>query len=1012
MTLQKQPLDISFAQGVDQKSDPKRISPGKFLELRNSVFTKAGLLSKRNGFGDLTELPDSSSTFLTTFNGNLTAVSDSILAYSQSSDTWISKGGIKPIDLSVMPLIRSNLNQTQADSAVSDNGLVCSAYTEVNGGTTTIKYVIADSVTGQNIIAPQDIPIASGAVSGSPRVFLLSNYFIIAFTNVITATSHLQFIAISVSNPTVVTAAADIASSYIPTNSLSWDGVVVGSNLYLAYNTTTGGQSIKVTYLTSSLVVATPVTFAGAKSTMMSLSADNTTPSTPLIYVNYYNVTSTLVHTLIVDQSLNTVLSPTAGTNLGALTNLTSVASSGVGHLYVEVINAYSYDASISSNYVATISCTQAGAVSSSSIVIRSVGLASKAFMVDSETYMLTAYSSGYQPTYFLVNGSGMILAKLAYANGGGYLTAGLPNVSIIGSIAKIPYLIKDMVEATNKSQGLVAAAAPPVYSQLGINLASFHIGVSNILAAEIGGNLNLTGGFIWAYDGYLPVEQGFHLWPDSIKVTTSAIGGLLVAQEYFYVVTYEWSDNQGNVFRSAPSIPVSVTTTGTTSSNTISVPTLRLTAKTANRVKLCVYRWSTAQQTYYQVTSITSPTLNDTAIDSINVTDVLADTAIIGNNILYTTGGVLENIGAPAASNVTLFNDRLFYILAENRNLLGFSKAIIEGTPVELSDLLTLYVAPSIGAQGPTGPMTAISAMDDKLIIFKKNAINYISGTGPDNTGANSQYSDAVFITSVIGCENQASIVFIPNGLMFQSDKGIWLLERNLSTSYIGSPVEGFTSGGTVVSALTIPGTTQVRFTLDSGVTLMYDYFYGQWGTFENVPGISSTLYNDLHTYLNDNGKVFQETPGEYLDGSAPVLISFKTGWMNLAGFQGFQRFYQMFLNGDYLTPFNLYCQFAYDFSENPSQAVRVIPTNVPSNWGNEALWGNGTPWGGTPKSFEARVFPEVQKCESFQVIINEIYDPSFSVAAGAGLTLSGISLVVGLKKGYRTQSSSQSFG
>ena len=32
----------------------------------------------------------------------------------------------------------------------------------------------------------------------------------------------------------------------------------------------------------------------------------------------------------------------------------------------------------------------------------------------------------------------------------------------------------------------------------------------------------------------------------------------------YFYQVTYEWSDSQGNLFRSAPSIPISVTTTGT----------------------------------------------------------------------------------------------------------------------------------------------------------------------------------------------------------------------------------------------------------------------------------------------------------------------------------------------------------------------------------------------------------------------------------------------------------------
>ena len=74
---------------------------------------------------------------------------------------------------------------------------------------------------------------------------------------------------------------------------------------------------------------------------------------------------------------------------------------------------------------------------------------------------------------------------------------------------------------------------------------------------------------------------------------------------------------------------------------------------------------------------------------------------------------------------------------------------------------------------------------MDDKLIIFKKDAIYYITGTGPDNTGANGTFSDATFITSTVGCANPSSIVLMPNGIMFQSDKGIWLLDRQLGTTY-----------------------------------------------------------------------------------------------------------------------------------------------------------------------------------------------------------------------------------
>ncbi len=418
------------------------------------------------------------------------------------------------------------------------------------------------------------------------------------------------------------------------------------------------------------------------------------------------------------------------------------------------------------------------------------------------------------------------------------------------------------------------------------------------------------------------------------------------------------------------------------------------------------------AQPVYYQVTLISNPTLNNPSVDYVDYLDTFSDSQILGNSILYTTGGVLENIAPPASDVLTLFNNRQWLVDAEDRNLLWYSKQVIEATPVEFSDLLTLYISPTTSSQGTTGPITALSPMDDKLIIFKENALGYINGVGPDNTGANNGYSDFVLINSVVGSTNQQSIVFTPQGLMFQSNKGIWLVGRDLSTSYIGAPVEALTTDAIVMSAVNVPATNQVRFTLSTGITLMYDYFVGKWGEFINVPAISSTIYQGLHTYINRLGKVFQEQPGTYLDNSSPVLMSFTTGWIALAGLQGFERFYEAYLLGQYISPFKLNVQFAYDFNPSSSQSTIVIP-NAPSQpWGGEALWGSGETWGGTSRIFEARIFPEVQKCESFQVTISEIYDPSYGIAAGGGLTLSGLSLIVGLKKGSRTSSAKRSFG
>lgn len=1054
MPLQKDTLNISFAKGLETKTDEWQTPVDNFQELENQVFNKVGRLTKRDGFQRLPALPSDSSTHLTTFNDNLTAVGDSIYAYNDNSGSWVSKGSIQPMELETIPLIRNNLNQIQCDAAVSDSGLVCSVYSQKNDSTTTYYYAIADVRTGQNIIAPTAIPVSSGTVTGSPRVFVLGNFFIVAFTNVITAVSHLQYIAISLTNPSSVTANADIASSYIATTTLSWDAYTVENKLFFAYNTTSGGQAVKITYLTAASAASggapvAAVTYSTYKATHMTVTADTTNSSSPKIWVNFYRADTQLGFVVVVDQNLNEVLAPTATITVDTVNNIASAAQNGVCYLFSEVSNFYSYDANIPSNYVNKYSITQAGVVSSPVVSARGIGLASKAFIVNEVVFYLSEYLSQYQPTYFLINGSTsdednpVTVSKFAYQNGTtvdissstlGYLPLGLPAVSVLDdNVCYVPYLFKDLISAVNKGTDLATGTQTAgVYSQTGINLATLTIGTQNIDSAEIGNDLLITGGFLWMYDGYLPVEQNFFLYPDSVEATWSATGGSIVAKPdgstntdaYYYQVTYEWTDNQGNAYRSAPSIPIAVTTSGSGSSGSIDldIPTLRLTYKIDSPVKIVIYRWSVGQQTYYQVTSLTAPLLNDTTADSVSYTDTLADATIIGNNILYTTGGVLENVSGPASNIFTLFDNRFWMVDAEDRNLLWYSKQVIEATPVEMSNLLTYFVAPTQGAQGSTGPITAIAPMDDKLVVFKSNSIYYINGTGPDNTGANSQYSQPIFVASTVGCDDQKSIKLEPGGLQFQSEKGIWKLGRDLSTSYIGAPVEAFNSS-IVQSAVSVPETNQLRFTLNTGEQLMYDYYVGQWGTFVGAPAISSCIFNGTHTLLSDNGMVYQEMPGSYLDGSSPVLLKLKTSWINLAGLQGYQRAYFFYLLGKYLTPHKLLVSVAYDYNPSPIQSSLISPTNYSGVYGgpnpnpgdgtdSADPYGQGNPYGGETNVEQWRVFLKKQRCESIQITVEEVYDPSFGVAAGAGLTLSGINLVYSYKKGFRPIASRHSIG
>lgn len=1002
MALTKQPININFAQGLQTKTDPKQVQIGNFLALNNTVFDVQGALTKRNGFKNITKLPNANQTTLTTLNNNLLATGSNLYAYSSNTNSWLDKGIVQPVNLSVQSMVRSTTAQTSPDVAIASNGLACLAY--IDSGNS--YYQISDSITGQQIVARTQLV----ATATNPRVFVLGRYFIVTYMATVAGSPHLQYVAIPISIPASPLPAQDISSIVSSIND-GYDACVApGGNLYVSWSST--GNNVRTTYLSPALVLQTAVAIGSSTATLMSTTIDETTST---LWISWYDAATDDGYSAAYSLQLAPLLTKTQIINNIVVNEITSSASDELLSVFYEVSNTYGYSPNAKSDYVETTTIDILGATTSPAVILRSVGLASKSFIDESGMiYMLVTYGEINQPTYFLIDSSGNIYMRLAGANGGGYQsTQVLSNVVLRDGTYHTAYLIKDFLAPVNKGTALPSGTpVNGIYTQTGINLASFQINIDGQYSSEIGNSLHLTGGQLWQYDGVKPVEQGFQVYPENIAVTTTAGTGGLIAQQYYYVFCYEWTDNAGNLHRSAPSIPTGIVTATSSSTNTINVPTLRLTYKiTPNPVRIVGYRWSAAQQTYYQFTSITNPVVNDPTVDSVTITDANSDSAILGQTLLYTTGGVIENIAAPASTASALFKNRLFIINAEDQNLLWYSKQVIQNTPVEMSDLLTVYVAPTSGAQGSTGPCTALGAMDDKLIIFKRDAIYYLTGTGPDNTGANNDFTDPIYITASVGCPNPQSVVLTPQGLMFQSDKGIWLLGRDLSTSYIGSPVEAYNSS-IVYSAQVIPGTNQVRFILDNRVTLMYDYYYGQWGTFNNLNAISSTLFNAKDTYISNLGYIYQETPDYYLDGSNPVLLSFTTSWISLAGIQGLERFYEVYLLGGYASPFKLQVQMAYDYNKSPSQSVMVLPNNYSKTWGGDALWGSGEFWGGPGDVFEARIFPEQQKCQTFQLIVSEVFDPSLNEPAGEGLTLSGMCLVVGAKKGYRTQKASQSFG
>ncbi len=1130
MALQN--VNFNFSQGLNTKTDPWQLPIGQFDMLQNSIFQKGGLLQKRPGYSALAQLAPNQ-YYLTTLNNNLVAINNTVNAYSSTLENWITKGTLQPCALNVLPLIRNNLSQVQNDTVVA-NGLVLTTYTQQNTTTSAVvtqyMYAIADVTTGQNIVPPTAIvPLTSGTISGSSRTFVVGNYFVIVSPVTVSSNVYLQYCAIPINNPVnFTTNTANVGSSqnvtseiYTPiTSNPGWDAVAVNSStnnlLVVAYNTTTGAQGVHVASLTLQQIAAndsssvihdfTSASYIGA---VISICVD-TTLTTPIYYVSFWNNSTQNGYTAAVTvgyASISVQFTPQQIITSTNVVNLASAAQNGSCLVFSEVYNTYSYDSALQTDYINAVTVSSAGTVGTPYVAIRSVGLASKAFIVNGTVYFLAAQQSTYQPSYFLMNGSTttsaspIIVSQLAYSNGNGYCTLGLPSVTITNGIAQLSYLYKDDVEALNTLNNTQQTTAGGIYSQEGINLVSFNVGTAVVDTVEIGNNLHLSGGYLSHFDGYLPVEHNFFLWPEldvtqgtspytgpsavytevSTKTptgtasngsktivvssatgifpgmtisdttnpsyipantsvitvngttvtmsaaTTHAISGDTLSIQgniaavptgaagagaglYYWLVTYEYTDNQGLPYRSQANNPISVTTVGSGATGivTLHIPTLRLTAKVANVPKIVVYRWSENTQVYNQVTSITAPLLNDTTIDSVTFVDTLSDANVIGNNIIYTTGNVPGDFCAPSSSIMTLFNAQLCMVNAEDPNTILLSKQVVEGTPVEMTPTFTIYVAPTIGALQSSGPITALAPMDDKLIIFKKDAIYYINGTPPPISGATQNgcslggYSQPIFITNIVGCTNQSSIVLTDAGLMFQSDKGIYILPRGLGDpDYIGSDVEDF-NGYTVNSAQIIPETNYLLFTLTgTNQFLMYDWYYKQWGTFVGLSAISSCIYEGQHTIIDIYGRILQQTPGQYLDGSDPVLMSFTLGWFNLASLQGYQRFKDFYILANYLSPHSLLCQVSYNYVPSVVHSKLITPQNfsqvIPGPFGVP------TPFGAPQSKEQWRVHAKQQLCESFQLSITEVFNPQYGTIAGAGFTMSGITARVDVKKGTR---------
>lgn len=992
MSLRKAKVDVLFTNGINNKIDDKIVSGSTLRELENGVFSKTGTINKRPGYGALDAITNTGTAItdlkalVTTNDELLLAAGKKLYSYSSVNDEWVDKSDFVSATVNSAPILTNTAEQTAMDSCIVDN-IALYVWNDSRNG---IRYSVQDLETGSYYI--QDVEISSSG--DTPRCIALGNRLFVFYGD----SANLKFAYIAANAPATLvegTTKTDLHADHLIS------AIAIGTKGYLWYKTTTAAEGRLVEVDNSGVQSH----IATVTATIIDTVALGSYVSGGLTFIHpAFKQTTSLVKCAIYSQSLVELTAPTTidSTSSGDVSKITM-------HRTNETTDSMTFlyqlpGASASNDLINTNTLTRAGAAGTATVFLRSMGLASKLFTRDNNLYVAILHESALQSTVFIVNAATEVVGKFAAGNAGTHAGIGsfLPSITDPGS-GKYSFLMN--IKGTIRSENAT------IFSRLGINQSTIDFESGNTFDyTTMNQDLFLTGGILSLYDGNSVVEAGFNLFPEGVTAADSVSGGSMVDGVYQYAVVYSWIDAKGNTHRSAPSIPLSVTVNegGSSQSVAVTIPTLRLTQKTSPRTEITleVFRTEDVGSIFYRVSSITSPTNNDPSADTVVFTDTLADASITSNEILYTTGGVLDNIAPPSCDIVINHTNRVFLTGLQDKNEIRFSKIVRTGEGVAFNEALSIPVDPR------GGDIVTIASMDSNLVILKRDNIYVVSGSGPSDTGAGSTFAEPTLIAADVGCVDSQSVVLGPQGLYFKSAKGIYLLSRSLQTTYIGAPVEDF-NNLTIVSAQLLDDVNEVRFSTISGNTLVFNYYFNQWSTFTNQFTLDSVIWQTKFLYISTSDEIRQESSTTFTDAGAAVTLKIATSWVKISGLQGFQRAYRATILGEYKTRHHLRLKVFTDYSDTVTQVVEFTPQgilSVDNNFYGDEVYGVISPYGGDDNGvYQFHMHLKRQKCQAIRFEIEDIVDNSLDSGTAESATFTGISVEVGVKKGQNKLSANR---
>lgn len=989
---QWQTASIPFAVGLQTKMADAAIPVEALSVLENGVFTKTGSVKKRAGYREIpsyteTDTLDGNSRGLVALGDTVSLVTDNRIYSQDDHGLWFDRGKYLAVTYREHEVAHANRNQTASDVAVANNvAVVVWKY-----ATNSLYFQAFDATTYAPLSAVTALATAN---ADHPSAVAINGTILLCYSDTsadsvkarLIQTGQLQQ---SIATATTVTIAADLT-----TTTRRW-AICEG----------TPGEAWLVWQTDGSAALGTGIGLAKFNSAGTQVDQVLVTSDVPTCPPGvFYNAGTGVVLVAWTLASWRGYREYT-GTTLNPVDSAVEVSTTQADRVTCGPDTAYYETSSTSNSSVEIYRVSQ-----TLSTVVRHAHLGSHGFsLFDSPIIVLAHQSqSGVQNAYYLYSYLGECL---------GAMFQGVANDR--QSSPELPHYANGCMTLGFRRQ-LNIDNFVAQYAHTGIKLVKFTAD-GLVSAAQHGNSAYVSGCQLWQYDGSGTFEAGFHMFPDvhatSGLASTDANGeNLLDGVQYNYRFYYEWYAANGELIRSAY-MQRAITTSFASGEGkvTITIPTLRHTLKSATHskaaeVSIVVYRdaGDSGGLVFFRVSSSDPADADNTgATDNAYLTnDFAADTVTFVDNIADgTDSGELETFERDWGSEAILINAP---IPGPELVVANADRLFIAGGGVPSGVVLpSKTYQPEIAAGFSTelqlttvgDDITGLASVNGAVVVFTEDEIYAAPGPGQDNTGGGNPYVPER-ITTDAGCISSGSVVEFPQGLMFQSSKGIYALGQDFDVGYIGAPVERYNSQN-ISAAHTIPDTNEVVFLSDNGTTLLYDYQYNQWGTFTHHGGLAAARYGNDYAYVRNDGAVWVRTPGEYTDAGSPIITRVRTGRFRPNGLQGWFKLRSVSILGEYKSPHSLRVRLFYNretaySSERIIDVMSVLPEDA---FGDGDPFGDEDWFGGTngAQDYNFLIESKRMKCSQFAIEFSDI----ISESAGASFELTELFIEFSVERG-----------